>query len=292
MLIRRGRRAFSLLELALSAAIVAMLASMAFLFLGDEGPEAYLARARMELSSMAREVQARSLRAPNYHFDTLAQALGRREPPLDPWGNPYVLMHGQSGSSYRPELTYWRDGVTDALYAPGQEGEAGDTLLTHYIVSAGPNVAFHRYQAAGTYDPEEDDLSVPVKLGKPSLKRRGGSDLPTDEGLLGTHSSPTSSTTVQIYDHGSEDGDRVRFLLNGTLVEESITLRNFPGTTLDLSLQPGTNTVSVQAHNEGSEPPNTASMRFGGSGFSGGATYRWTLKRGGIAQVQVLAPGS
>jgi len=46
------------------------------------------------------------------------------EIPLDPWGNDYVYEPHESGTSYRLSC-YGSDG------APGGEGEAADTVITH-----------------------------------------------------------------------------------------------------------------------------------------------------------------
>lgn len=282
------RAAFSVIELAISAAIVALLASAAFLVIGEEPQEARIVRARNELSRMAREVQGRSLTAPNYHFDTLTQALGLTEPPLDPWGHPYVLMHGQAGYDYRPEKTYWSDGVTDALFAPGTAGESGQILSAHWIVSAGPNEAFYQHRPEGSYDPEVDDLKVALKLGKPILAQG-----PVQQEYfesLGTVRALSGKLVLLPYDFGIPDGDRVRFVLNGTPVVEDFLLTSYPGGRLEIALEPGLNVLGVVALNEGSEPPNTASMAFENIALGGSDTVTWSLRKGGSGVVHIEAP--
>jgi prepilin-type N-terminal cleavage/methylation domain-containing protein len=287
---RPTRCAFSLLELLVTVTLVALLAGAAVVYLGEEGDKARLVRARNDLSRFQKEVQARALRAPNYHFKTLAEALGRNEPPMDPWGNPYVLMHGQAGYTYRPELTYWSDRATDALFASGTEGENGEVLQAHRILSAGPNQQFFQEQGKAHFDAQADDLSVQLKLGKPR-SRSQGAGVGAASVDLGVVTVDSLEVKLNPFDHGNEDGDRIQFLLNGDVVDADHSLKILPGTFLSLTVKPGINSLVMVALNEGDSPPNTASLTIT-DGLGGSNTVHWSLRQGGRAILQIKAPNS
>lgn len=80
---------------------------------------------------------------------------------------------------------------------------------------------------------------------------------------LGTALLPVtvSSTEVQISlrDDGEEDGDRINLLVNDQVVVSDLSLTNAEQT-FPLVLNLGENTITVEALNEGSVSPNTASV--------------------------------
>lgn len=71
----------------------------------------------------------------------------------------------------------------------------------------------------------------------------------------------SQTITVSVWDHGTVDGDIVNITLNGASVAGGVTLAKAPKT-FTLKLNPGSNTISIYAVNEGSVGPNTASIKI------------------------------
>ncbi|WP_421899414.1 hypothetical protein [Maridesulfovibrio sp.] len=69
-----------------------------------------------------------------------------------------------------------------------------------------------------------------------------------------------SPTTMYIWDHGSEDGDKISIFLNGRTVRGSATIGNSK-TSVQLMLRQGPNQVLIKALNEGTSSPNTAAIK-------------------------------
>lgn len=93
---------------------------------------------------------------------------------------------------------------------------------------------------------------------------------------------------VEIWDHGTLDGDIVTVKLNGMPLLSGVTLGDQPHR-LSLSLRPGANLVEVYAHNEGNSPPNTAALRLSNV-VQGPAQQQYTLKAGVTGHFQIVAP--
>ena len=117
-----------------------------------------------------------------------------------------------------------------------------------------------------------------VPLLKPEPKREGLQDIE----VSGTE------VTLSAHDHGNEDGDRVEVFLNDQS-QGSISLRTSPYR-MQLNLQPGKNTLRVRALNEGSSPPNTATIRFDRV-TSGRSEQKYNLKSGQEDSMLITAPG-
>jgi len=67
--------------------------------------------------------------------------------------------------------------------------------------------------------------------------------------------------TVTFWDHGQEDGDIINIYLNGQLFKGNVILTN-KKEEFQVKLNSGNNTFEVEAVNEGSVSPNTASVRI------------------------------
>lgn len=122
------RRGFTLVEIALAAGLVGILATAGVWLLGGETDEARLKTAQGALASLDRRVMARAQLAPGYHFDTLEAALAA-EAPLDPWGRPYLLLHPTGGAGDPPRF---------GAHTAGPRGCPGTMAPTHLLVSLGP----------------------------------------------------------------------------------------------------------------------------------------------------------
>lgn len=284
------RAAFTVIELIVTLMIVSTLTAAAVLYLGDEGDEARITRAKAELASLRRRVQAAILKAPGYHVDTLEQALEVDEPPLDPWGRPYLLMHAGLEYPYDPDEAFWTDGTTDALYAAEPAGACSGGMggtSTHWIISPGPGGAFLDGALQGPEAAALDDLKVMVKLGPPAGSAPGLAPPPPVDGRA--LRVRRTDITLRIYDPGAIDGERVSVALNGAPVGADLTLGGPPGSPLALALSPGPNTVAVTATGVGSNPPCTFRLAFSdlAGPDTGGAV---SLRLGQTLAVAVEAP--
>ncbi len=143
-----ARRGFSLLEMMIVLVVVALVAAGVVLYLEPVPAEALRTRARNELAELRSEVQARALEVPEHHFADLRAARRGLDVPLDPWGEPYLLVHGAPAmlpTTAMPEL--WARTCR------------GIGLTEHCLVTGGPD---RRIGGEGA----EDDLVQVVKLGK------------------------------------------------------------------------------------------------------------------------------
>ena len=105
-----------------------------------------------------------------------------------------------------------------------------------------------------------EEYTPPAPAPKPVAREEP--PLVTDKitaGIEKTYEWTTDSAIVDLWDGGNTDGDRVTVSFNGKpwitnyfLVKEKRQLR--------LPLAPGVNTIAFLADNEGSDPPNTASV--------------------------------
>lgn len=109
-----------------------------------------------------------------------------------------------------------------------------------------------------------------------------------DESGLQDITVDSRNIQVRIRDHSSEDGDIISLELNGTTIAGPLTITN-AGTVFPLTLQPGDNTLSVLAHNEGSSSPNTASMMITNV-VKGPSSQKYSLKTGRRGTFKITAP--
>jgi hypothetical protein len=73
--------------------------------------------------------------------------------------------------------------------------------------------------------------------------------------------SDEETLTIQVYDKGKVDGDRISLYLNGELLLEDYTVGKIKKE-LTLHLKPGENYLVMHARNLGRIPPNTAAIRI------------------------------
>lgn len=94
------------------------------------------------------------------------------------------------------------------------------------------------------------DRTAVKPMGDSAKEFRGNQDF----GELRTKSE---FVDIMAADFGAEDGDRVRVLVNGTVVIPEFTLYN-TYKPLRIKLQPGFNNIEFEAMNQGTSGPNTA----------------------------------
>jgi len=134
----------------------------------------------------------------------------------------------------------------------------------------------------GMYIDNHGALSVRVYELRQTVTRPPSSK-PPKTGLTNV-SVNRSPVEMKIWDHGSEDGDRVKIYINGKYYR-TVTLKK-KGTVLRLPLRYGRHTFQVKALNQGRVGPNTASMRITGV-VRGRARQKWSLKRGQLAGMTI-----
>jgi len=85
--------------------------------------------------------------------------------------------------------------------------------------------------------------------------------------------------SFRFWDHGTPDGDQVDIYVNGSLVVSNHILRGAPGRSIPLTLNDGSNTVRIHADNEGTAPPNTATL-YVSDVVDGPSEQIWSIGRG------------
>lgn len=99
----------------------------------------------------------------------------------------------------------------------------------------------------------------------------------------------TKGGFVEIYcrDYQYVDGDRVRVHLNGKIVQSNITLQaNF--TPILINLEKGFNTIEIEALNQGSSGPNTASFKVFDEMGEEITSNEWNLLTGARASMIIV----
>ncbi len=104
---------------------------------------------------------------------------------------------------------------------------------------------------------------------------------------LGDFKTKGSFVSIECRDHEYVDGDKVRVLVNGEVVESVITLASwFKGINVDL--KPGFNQIEFVALNQGASGPNTAQFRvFDAAGLLI-TSQEWNLTKGAKASIIVV----
>lgn len=99
----------------------------------------------------------------------------------------------------------------------------------------------------------------------------------------------TDGRFVEVYcrDHEYVDGDMVRVIVNGRVVQPSLTLGSGYSPVL-VSLEEGPNTIEFVALNQGTSGPNTAELRVLAENGSIITTNRWNLLTGAKASIVVM----
>jgi hypothetical protein len=100
----------------------------------------------------------------------------------------------------------------------------------------------------------------------------------------------TTKVKVRFRDDATQDGDRVKIAVNGTVVKglEDLSLTN-AGQIFELDLVQGVNTITITALNEGSLSPNTQEVSIDATQVTGGSAYQLSkgLKTGESESLQV-----
>lgn len=93
------------------------------------------------------------------------------------------------------------------------------------------------------------------------------------------------TSTLRLWDYGTQDGDIVTVTLNGTPLVSGHSLTN-AGDVVSVRYRRGRNVLVVRAHNEGSLSPNTAALSLADV-VSGNGVQQWGLSTGGTAQLTI-----
>lgn len=109
------------------------------------------------------------------------------------------------------------------------------------------------------------DPGVPAS---PKTTTSGETKTPSTQGNTGKRglSNVTVNSrniTISVWDYGKIDGDIINILVNGRVISggNRVTLAAKPKV-FKLTLNPGKNNITIYAVNEGSDPPNTASLKI------------------------------
>ena len=99
----------------------------------------------------------------------------------------------------------------------------------------------------------------------------------------------TTGRFLEVYcrDHEYVDGDKVKVLLNGKVVAQSVSLGSGYRPIL-VSLESGYNTIEFVALNQGTSGPNTAELRVYGEDGKIITTNMWNLLTGAKASIVVV----
>lgn len=99
----------------------------------------------------------------------------------------------------------------------------------------------------------------------------------------------TNGSFVEVYcrDHEFVDGDRVKIIVNGQVVNPNLTLQGGFLPVL-VTLQDGFNSIEFVALNQGSSGPNTAELRVVNEKGEQVAKKEWNLLTGAKAQLIVV----
>lgn len=136
---------------------------------------------------------------------------------------------------------------------------------------------------------EEDKARDPViDVDVDSLPQ--GVDVPFDSEL--TPMFAQLPLEFKVYDHASEDGDRVRLKItdaDGLVLEEVFTLRN-SGHFFAPNARAGGITLSLEALSEGSSSPNTGTITILSRITAGPNEQEYSLTRGQVGELVIYAP--
>ena len=129
-----------------------------------------------------------------------------------------------------------------------------------------PAKQYFRYEINTESNNNDIDLSKQSNLVKPNWKIRQdfsegknkNSDLNRDF-FLGNIETRSNYVMIKCRDHEYVDGDRIRLMLNGSVIHPNIIL-NSTYYTVDIDLDDGYNNIDFIALNEGESSPNTAQL--------------------------------
>jgi hypothetical protein len=186
------------------------------------------------------------------------------------YGGPVTQEGERSDTSVGPDELYQPSGQDIAeRYAEG-EARRGQTVAER---SARDIYGGHGSRRSGTdQDKLERQLDrtragvtrkreKPKRTPLPKGKRRSASKPPSSGQGLTDITVNSKKITVTFWDHGQEDGDIIDIILNGKVLRGGIVLTKAPQS-ITVDLKGRKNRFGVRAVNEGSVPPNTATVQF------------------------------
>ena len=129
-----------------------------------------------------------------------------------------------------------------------------------------PTNQYFTYDIDSEGNNDDIDLSKQSNLVKPTWKIRQdfsegknkNSDLNRDF-FLGNIETRSNYVMIKCRDHEYVDGDRIRLMLNGSVIHPNIIL-NSSYYSVDIDLEDGYNNIDFVALNEGQSSPNTAQL--------------------------------
>lgn len=106
---------------------------------------------------------------------------------------------------------------------------------------------------------------------------------------VGMCTTSTAQVSAKLFDHGGVDDDRVDLSLNNASLRDDVSLpgREAP-LILTLDLEPGPNYLGAQALNEGSHPPNTATVVIDPCIDGKPEHFRWDMKTGQKRHISIV----
>ena len=146
------------------------------------------------------------------------------------------------------------------------------------LTDALQRVARQNEELAGELDRAREDLAEAQKdLQRAEKKTR---KLMAGAGMaIGMCRTDADAVRVTTFDHGQEDGDRVRVSWNGDVVRADATLTSAHQMTRH-ALDPGANYYGAAALSEGFSPPNTATVIVDPCRDGAPETFTWNMQTG------------
>lgn len=120
------------------------------------------------------------------------------------------------------------------------------------------------------------------------VRERGESSEPfKGNQFFGEYRSNGKFVSVMARDFGYQDGDRIKVLVNGTVIISDIMLTN-EFKPIQITLQPGFNKIDFEALNQGTSGPNTAEFRVYDDNEVLISSNQWNLATGFKATVMIV----
>lgn len=122
---------------------------------------------------------------------------------------------------------------------------------------------------------------------KNELEVKSAGIIHSTEQYLGSITVKSDLVNIQCRDYSLVDGDRVRIMVNGTMVANNIFITgSYKG--IFVELEKGINEVSFIALNEGDASPNTAEFKVLNHSDKLVTIKRWALYKGAKATITVI----
>ena len=129
-----------------------------------------------------------------------------------------------------------------------------------------PSKQYFSYEKNSDVNNDDIDLSKQSTLVKPTWKIRQDFSEGKNKNLdlnrdffLGNIETRSNYVMIKCRDHEYVDGDRIRLVLNGSVIHPNIIL-NSGYYSVDIDLEDGYNNIDFIALNEGQSSPNTAQL--------------------------------